>query len=226
MNIEICANSIQSATNACLPGVTRIELCSHLDVGGLTPSYQDIDYCVHQLHIRTHVLIRPREGGFVYSTDEIELMYKQVEQCRSLGAHAIVVGFLTDKGAVDTALTRRFVELAQPMEVTFHRAFDELKQNPLEALEDIIGCGCDRILTSGLQPTAELGMETIHELVEHAAGRISIMPGGGITPTNVARIVDATGVNEVHGSCKTTLPDGTVQTDPKIVKQLINALSR
>ena len=172
------------------------------------------------------MLIRPREGGFVYSTDEIELMYKQVEQCRSLGAHAIVVGFLTDKGAVDTALTRRFVELAQPMEVTFHRAFDELKQNPLEALEDIIGCGCDRILTSGLQPTAELGMETIHKLVEHAAGRISIMPGGGITPTNVARIVDATGVNEVHGSCKSTLPDGTVQTDPIIVKQLINALSR
>lgn len=226
MNIEICANSIQSASNACLPGVTRIELCSHLDVGGLTPSYHDIDYCVHQLHLRTHVLIRPREGNFVYSTDEIELMLKQVEQCRSLGAHAIVVGFLTDKGAVNTALTRKFVELAQPMEVTFHRAFDELKQNPLEALEDIIGCGCDRILTSGLQPTAELGMETIHRLVEHAAGRISIMPGGGITPTNVARIVETTGVNEVHGSCKTTLPDGTVQTDPKIVKQLINALSR
>ena len=122
--------------------------------------------------------------------------------------------------------TTCYVELAHPMEVTFHRAFDELKQNPLEALEDIIGCGCDRILTSGLQPTAELGMETIHELVEHAAGRISIMPGGGITPTNVARIVEATGVNEVHGSCKTTLTDGTVQTDPKIVNQLINALSR
>lgn len=226
IDVEICTPSRLSAVAAKEGGAKRIELCSRLEVGGLTPTDEDIEYCVQTLGLRTHVLVRPRAGNFIYTADEMAEIERTIMRCRQLGAAAVVVGFLTPDGKVDLGLTRRIVQLAAPMEVTFHRAFDELKQNPLEALEDILGCGCDRILTSGLQPTAELGMDTIHKLVEHAAGRISIMPGGGITPTNVARIVDATGVNEVHGSCKSTLPDGTVQTDPKIVKQLINALSR
>ncbi len=226
IEVEICANSRQSAANALAGGARRIELCSRLDVGGLTPSPADIDYCVRTLRLRTHVLVRPREGDFCYTPPEVDQIIQQVEQCRQLGAHAVVIGFLTPQGDIDVALTRKLVQLAAPMEVTFHRAFDEIKVDPLAALEAVIGCGCHRILTSGCCPDAEQGIPTLRQLVRQAAGRITILAGAGITPANAARIVSQTGVAEIHGSCKAVLPDGTIQTDTETVKQLIKSISQ
>ncbi len=224
MLVEICSNSRRSAEHAKAGGADRIELCSRLEVGGLTPQAEDIVYCVQQLQLRTHVLVRPREGNFTYSDAEFALICEQVEMCKRAGAHAVVVGFLTPAGRIDVAKTRHIVELAAPMEVTFHRAFDEMTEPPLEALEKVIGCGCHRILTSGGKPSAEEGIDTLRQLVQQAAGRITILAGAGVTPHNAARIVRETGVTELHGSCKHTLPDGTLETDPLTVKSLMTAL--
>ena len=128
-------------------------------------------------------------------------------------------------GRIDEAKTRHVVELAAPMEVTFHRAFDEMTEDPLEALEKVIGCGCHRILTSGCRPSAEEGIDTLRQLVQHAADRIVILAGAGVTPQNAARIARETGVTELHGSCKHTLSDGTIETDTDTVKALLKALS-
>lgn len=224
MNIEICANSIVSARNALQGGACRVELCSRLEVGGLTPQIEDVEYCVGELGLRTHVLVRPREGNFCYTPEEYRLICRQVEQCRQAGAAAVVVGFLTATGVVDEERTRQIVQQASPMEVTFHRAFDEIRQDPAEALEAVIRCGCHRILTSGCSATAEEGIPILRDLVRQAAGRILIMAGAGVTPCNAVRIVQQTGVDEIHGSCKSTLPDGTIATDTDTVKALIQSL--
>lgn len=225
MVFEVCANSLRSAENARKGGAMRIELCRRLEVGGITPCYDDIEYCTRELQLRTHVLVRPRKGDFCYTDSEYTLILDQVEMCRRAGAHAVVVGFLTPEGYIDEERTRRIVQLAAPMEVTFHRAFDEMRQAPSEALEAIIRCGCHRLLTSGCAPSAELGIDTLRALVQQATGRILIMAGAGITPRNVARIIRETTVPEIHASCKHTLPDGTAETDPEQVKQIINLLS-
>ena len=226
MIVEICANSRQSAINAVAGGAMRIELCRQLELGGTTPTEDDIRYCVHELKLRTHVLVRPRAGDFVYTDAEFEQVCREVELCRQCGAHAVVVGFLTPDGMIDEERTRHVVQLAAPMEVTFHRAFDEMCQDPLEALETIIRCGCHRLLTSGCQPNAEAGIPTIRALVQQAHGRILIMAGAGVTPGNACRIVQETGVPEIHGSCKHTLPDGTSETNPETVRQLIKSISQ
>ena len=226
MIIEICANSRQSAVNALAGGAMRIELCRQLELGGTTPTEDDIRFCVHELKLRTHVLVRPRAGDFVYTDAEFEQICREVEMCRRCGAHAVVVGFLTPNGCIDEERTHQLVRLASPMEVTFHRAFDEMRQPPIEALEAVIRCGCHRLLTSGCQPNAEEGIPILRQLVSQAAGRITILAGAGITPTNARRIVQETGVTEIHGSCKHTLPDGTIETDTQIVEQLIKSISQ
>ena len=226
MIVEICANSRQSAANAVAGGARRIELCRQLELGGTTPTEEDIRYCVHELKLRTHVLVRPRAGDFVYTDAEFEQICREVEMCRQCGAHAVVVGFLTPDGMIDEERTRHVAQLAAPMEVTFHRAFDEMRQDPLEALEAVIRCGCHRLLTSGCQPSAEEGIPILRKLVRQASGRITILAGAGVTPANAARIVHETGVTEIHGSCKHTLSDGTTETDPQIVEQLIKSISQ
>lgn len=224
MQIEICTPSRASAVAAKEGGATRIELCRDLACGGLTPSEEDIDYCVRTLGLRTHVLVRPREGDFCYSAAEVQEIEHSIERCKALGAYAVVIGFLTADGRVDVELTRRMVQLASPMEVTFHRAFDEARQDPMEALRVIASCGCTRLLTSGQHPTALEGAEVIRRLV--GATGVQILAGSGVTPSNVRELIARTGVTEVHGSCKTTLPDGTVQTDAAQVRQLIENAQR
>lgn len=232
ITVEICTPSRQSAEAAKAGGAQRVELCRDLEVGGLIPSAEDIEYCVRTLGLRTHVLVRPRPGDFCYSEAEVAEIERTVMQCKALGAHAVVVGFLTADGRVDVALTRRIAQLAAPMEVTFHRAFDEARQDPLEALQAVVDSGCTRLLTSGQAPTAPEGAAVIKRLVEHAEhltmspNHFHILAGAGITPANVRQLIEATGVGEVHGSCKTTLADGTLQTDAAQVRQLIaNTLS-
>lgn len=223
MLTEICCNSIDSAKNALQGGADRIELCKNLEIGGVTPSMEDVDYCINTLGLRTHVLIRPRGGDFCYNSEEFSQIKTDVWKCKNLGVHAVVIGFLTKDGQIDKELTKEIVTLASPMEVTFHRAFDEIAEDPIEALEDVISTGCTRILTSGCKPTAIEGIETIKKLVDKSAGRIIILAGSGVTPGNVAEIVNVTKVSEVHGSCKSVQPDGSIATDAEIVSKLVKA---
>ena len=218
--VEICCNSRESAVAAKVGGTQRIELCRDLECGGLTPADADIDYCVHTLGLRTHVLVRPRAGDFVYTSAEVEDIIATIRRCRRLGVTAVVVGFLTEVGKVDTDLTRRAVEAAEGMEVTFHRAFDEASQEPLEALHAIAACGCHRLLTSGQAPTAIDGANVIRRMV--GATDVKILAGSGVTPGNVRELIARTGVREVHGSCKATLTDGTIMTDAAQVRHLID----
>lgn len=224
LQVEICCNSFQSAVNASHGGAGRIELCGDLSVGGLTPSFDDVRRCVASLGLRTHVLLRPRPGDFCYSDAEFDLICQQVELCHKAGASAVVVGFLLPDGAIDKQRTRTIVQLATSMQVTFHRAFDECA-HPLVALEQIIDCGCHRILTSGHQPLACQGLPLLRQLVTQAAGRISILAGSGITHANARTIVTQSGVSEVHGSCKRSLPDGSIITDTSQVRLLLDSLS-
>ena len=231
IQVEICTPSVASAQAAREGGATRVELCRDLACGGITPTDEAIDYCVHTLGLRTHVLVRPRAGDFCYSAAEVDDIMRCIGRCRRLGAAAVVVGFLDSEGRVDTGLTHRAVLEAEGMEVTFHRAFDEARQDPLEALDAVVRCGCTRLLTSGQRPTALEGADTLRRLVEACSDlschgtRFSILAGSGVTPLNVRRLVALTGVTEVHGSCKTTLPDGTMQTDATQVRQLLQQCS-
>ncbi len=223
IQIEICVNSVLSAVNARTGGAQRIELCQDLGGGGTTPSAAAIDYCVRDLGLRTHVLIRPRTGDFLYSSDEVEVMLRDIAFAKKLKAHAVVVGFLTPDRQVDTELTRRAVAAAAPLEVTFHRAIDE-SADPLESLEQIIACGCHRILTSGGAPTAMEGADMLRRMKEAARGRIGIIAAAGIVPANARTIVERSGVDEVHGSCKHTIGDITC-TDAEEVRELIRQLN-
>lgn len=223
MQVEICCNSILSARNAKLGGAYRIELCQALGEGGTTPSAAAIEYCVKELNLQTRVLIRPRGGNFVYDNDEMRVILRDIELANKLGADAVVIGFLTPEGDIDTIKTRMAVEAAESMGVTFHRAFDECR-NPEEALEQIIDCGCQKLLTSGCKPTAMEGVATIKRLVDQSSGRIDIIAASGIVATNAAEIVALTGVNEIHGSFKKTV-DGISITDTKQVIQLFENLN-
>ncbi len=224
--MEICANSRRSAENAKAGGAHRIELCSRLEEGGCTPSPEDVAYCVSALQLRTHVLVRPRAGNFVYSDSEFDKICCDIGMCRRLGASAVVVGFLTPDGRIDAPRLRLAAETAAPMEVTFHRAFDEMRQPMPEALETVIACGCTRLLTSGGCASAEEGMERIRLLQKQSQGRIIIMAGAGITPDNAVRIANATGVLEIHGSCKRRLSDGTFETDTMQVQKLMGNIEK
>lgn len=224
MEIEICCGSIRSAANAKAAGAKRIELCQNLNEGGTTPSYAAIKQCVEELHLDVFVLVRPRPGDFVYNELEIKNMEEDVRICKQLGVAGIVVGFLREDGSIDTALTRRFVELAAPVPVTFHRAFDRCS-DWRKSLEEVISCGCRRILTSGCQPTAMEGKEVLKELVTLAGDRITILAGSGVRPNNVRELVTYTGVREVHGSCKVQTKGGYDETCAEEVVALLKNAS-
>lgn len=222
MQVEICCNSILSARHAKAGGAYRIELCQALGEGGTTPSAAAIEYCVKELNLQTRVLIRPRGGNFCYDKEEMHVILRDIELARQLGAHAVVVGFLTPDGDIDTKKTRQAVAAAEDMGVTFHRAFDECR-NPHDALEQIIDCGCHKLLTSGCQPTAMEGIGTLRQLVDQSRGRIGIIAASGIVPDNVLQIIESTGVSEVHGSCKKTM-EGVSVTDTDQVRKLFRAI--
>lgn len=204
MHVEICCNSILSARNAKAGGAYRIELCQALGEGGTTPSAAAIEYCVKELNLQTRVLIRPRGGNFVYDNDEMRVILRDIELAKRLGADAVVVGFLTAEGDIDSENTRRAVEAADGMGITFHRAFDECR-NPKEALEQIIDCGCHKLLTSGCKATAWEGRKMLKKLLSQAGRRIGIIGASGIRVDNVHQLVLETGLYEVHASLKHTV---------------------
>lgn len=219
IDVEICCNSIASAIAAKDGCAERIELCRDLECGGLTPSDEDIAYCVRKLGLRTHVLIRPRAGNFCYTEREQQDIIASIKRCKELGTAAVVIGFLTEDGKIDVESTRHMVQIASPMEVTFHRAFDEAQQDPIEALWCVAASRCHRLLTSGQRYSAPEGAAVIRTLVGETG--VKILAGGGVTPTNVRQLVADSGVREVHGSCKKTLYDGTIVTDAATVRQMI-----
>ena len=260
---ECCCQCLQDVEGAIRGGAGRIELCSDLAVGGVTPDkaliVEAMSACrgagavspevqsacrgavavgpqaqsacrgtgavspeaqeVLSGGVAVNVLVRPRAGDFVYSEDEAGLMMEQICTCKRLGVNGVVIGALTREGDIDLPLMRRLVDAARPLEVTFHRAFDECR-NPAVALEDVISLGCERLLTSGCAPSAEEGKELLAQLMRQAAGRIIIMPGAGIKPGNAAAIAAAVQTTEYHGSAH----GASGFTDSETVKQIRTSL--
>ena len=200
MKLEVCCADLQSVRAAIEGGAHRVELCQALELDGLTPSAEMMKSAI-DTEIPVQILIRPREGDFVYGKDEIQRMIRDIQFAKQLGANGVVIGALKPDGSIDEETTQRLVGEAEGMSITFHRAFD-VCANPEEALEQIISLGCHRLLTSGQAPTAEQGIPLLKRLVEQASGRIIIMPGAGINPQNAQRIMSETGTCEIHGSLR------------------------
>jgi len=199
MLLEICCYNLESALIAQKAGAHRIELCTDPADGGTTPAFGLIKTARKKLQIPLYPIIRARGGDFLFSEDEFEIMQNDVVLCRQSGCDGVVIGILQTNGKVDKARCRQLVELAYPMSVTFHRAFD-WTVNPFEALEDIIDIGCERILSSGQQPDAIQGAELLADLVKQADHRIIIMPGGGVRAENIADLAHQSHSTEFHSS--------------------------
>jgi|SRR6185437_742882 len=197
--LEIVADGLGSALAAQAGGADRVELCADLAEGGLTPSVGVIAAARAALALPLHVLIRPRAGDFCYPQAEIRVMQYDIEECARLGCHGVVIGALDATGDVDLAACRDLIAAAGPMSITFHRAFDAVRDRQT-ALEALVGLGCKRVLTSGAHSSAPQGATAIAAVVRQAAGRISVIAGAGIRPENVRQLVAATGVCEIHAS--------------------------
>jgi copper homeostasis protein len=213
--LEICADSVESALAAEQGGAHRIELCGSLLEGGVTPSSGLISAVRSKIGIELYVMVRPRGGDFCYGREEFETMERDVLTAKQLGAHGIVFGILRDDGSVDVRITRHFVEIARPLKTTFHRAFD-MSRDLEKSLEDVIATGADRVLTSGGEPKVEDGMSVLARLVLEAKQRIAVMAGGGITESNVHRILEATGVREIHASVRVHVPSPMRHRNEKV----------
>ena len=250
--LEVCCGNPESVDAAVLGGARRIELCADLEADGLTPPAAWIrDAKARYPSLTVHVLIRPRAGDFVYSPAEADAMAAQVEEALEAGADGIVIGALTPEGDVDAPLMERLVSLVDSynlaadlvqsdlchavndshffpgpgsrVSITFHRAFDRCRR-PFDALEQIIALGCDRLLTSGQEATAEAGAAMLRELQRRAGGRIGILPGSGVTPGNAARILATTGCTEIHASASVTR-DGKKVTDANRVAEILREIN-
>lgn len=210
ITFELCAESLQACLAAGEGGAHRIELCSALSEDGLTPSHSLIQAAVERSGLPIHVLLRPRAGDFVYSRDELALIRQDLLHARSLGASGFVAGVLRPDATVDIERTRELVELAAPLEVTFHRAFD-LTPSLDDALEDVIAAGCHRILTSGSKRDVVAGAKNLARLVERAEDRVQIAAGGGLRIENAAFVASETKAQHFHGSLRRRQPGTSFQ---------------
>lgn len=215
VNMEVCANSLESALAAQKGGAIRVELCDNLPEGGTTPSYAQIALAKKTLSIKVYPIIRPRGGDFLYSELEFNLMKTDIKTCKALNCDGVVIGILKADGSIDKERCAELIELANPMPVTFHRAFD-MSYDLETSLEAIISLGCERILTSGGESSAINGAEMIAKLIKQAAGRIIIMPGAGINADNIAKLITTTGASEFHASARHVVKSNMIYKNPRL----------
>jgi copper homeostasis protein len=220
--LEVIAFNIESCVLAQQSGAHRIELCDNSAEGGTTPSIGMIKAARAKVDIELFPIIRPRGGEFFYTVDEFDIMKEDILQCKNIGCDGVVIGLLHLDGTVDKTRTSQLVNLAYPMSVTFHRAFDRTN-DPFKALEDIIDCGCERILTSGQQPTASEGIELINALIRHADDRIIIMPGSGLRSDNISSIAKQSGAVEFHSSAR-MISDSRMNFNNPTMKELLKTV--
>jgi copper homeostasis protein len=223
MLFELCAENLESALAAQEGGADRIELCADLAVGGLTPPGGLMTEAVGALDIPVHVLIRPRAGDFVFSFGEFDAMRRQVDAVKRAGASGIATGILLPNGCVDIERTRALIDQARPMDVTFHRAFDETT-NLAQALEDVIEAGADSLLTSGGAPNVLTGAATIRVLAEQAGGRIPLIAGGGLRLETLAEVIRISGIFCVHGSLSRRNGNGAAPALVSDVREAVRLL--
>lgn len=234
MILEICANSYESAINAQIAGAHRIEICSELSVGGITPSVGLLEKISKEISIPVHVLIRPRSGNFCYSNSEFEQMKTDILLCKKLGFQGIVSGVLTKNHEIDIEKTKQLISLSKPLKFTFHRAFDVVV-NPKKAVQILQDLGVDRILTSGTKEKASDGIDLLIELKKITEKKLIILPGSGINKDNVTLFKNA-GFEEIHTSAskiitdkksiffdKTTQTVSDIETIKTILKSINNA---
>lgn len=216
MIFEVCVDSVEGALEAQAGGAQRVELCDNLVEGGTTPSLGMIQVARQKVSIGLHVIIRPRGGDFLYSESEFEVMRQDIQAAKAAGANGVVLGLLNRDGSIELPRTRALVELARPLSVTFHRAFD-LSRDAQESLESLCSLGIERVLTSGQQPSASEGAGCIAQLVRQAGDRICILAGGGITEANAAEIARKTGVREIHFSARRWIESPMQAQNPRCV---------
>ncbi|WP_338954066.1 copper homeostasis protein CutC [Fusobacterium nucleatum] len=195
---EACVESFEKALEAQNNGADRIELCENLSVGGTTPSYGTVKICLEKLNIPIFPMIRARGGNFVYSKDEIEIMKEDIKVFKDLGVKGLVLGCLTSDNKIDLELTKTLVNLAYPMEITFHKAIDEIS-NPLDYIENLVNIGIKRILTSGGKATALEGKDLINDMIKKSNGRLKIVVAGKVTKENLNELSNLISADEFHG---------------------------
>ena len=235
MILEVCIDSLESALAAQEGGAARVELCADLEHGGTTSDASVTLSVRERISIALHVMIRPRPGDFCYSRQEIDVMEREIEHAKTLGVDGVVFGLLTERGEVDIQSTRRLLELARPLSVTFHRAFDE-SADLLRALDDLKDIGVDRVLTSGGKGSILGNVDLLAHLVRRSKGRPVIMAGGGVKFENAAEIVKRSNVNEVHTLSAVLMDDASISSssrpisdtrkivDPNKVKTMVHLL--
>ncbi|XP_065225687.1 copper homeostasis protein cutC homolog [Planococcus citri] len=238
--MEVCIDNIQSAINAAASGASRIELCTALSEGGLTPSVGFLKIVKQLVHIPIFVMLRPRRGNFVYTKDELDILKQDAIELKNAGADGVVFGILKEDGTIDEQSCQDILNITRPLPATFHRAFDVLR-DPTSSLDVLINLGFSRVLTSGQKPRAEDGLDLIRQLVELSQGRIIIMPGSGVNENNIGRIME-TGVREVHASARSTVrlnfqsdtevamgssdDNELLVTDVKIVRTIVSVVNK
>lgn len=196
---EACVGSYIEGKRAEALGANRIELCDNLSQGGTTPSYGTILQCKNDMKIDINVIIRPRGGNFVYSEEELNIMKNDIKLCKKIGITGVVFGFLNEDNTLDFETTKEFVQLAKPLSITFHMAFDDI-EDKFDAIDKIASLGIDRILTKGGEVNAFKNKDSLKKLVEYAGERIIILPGGGVTKDNFLELKKYTNAKEFHGS--------------------------
>lgn len=213
--LEVCAFNVESCIIAERVGAIRAELCDNPVEGGTTPSYGTIKLAREKVSILLYPIIRPRCGNYFYSEDEFEIMKKDILLCRELGCDGISIGMQLQNGRIDMDRFKRVVEWAYPMGVTSNRVFDAAP-DPYQALEELIECGCERVLTSGQKSAAPDAVNTLTQLVQQSNGRISIMPGAGVRASNIESLID-TGAYEFHTSARKIVPDNVTHKNPEVL---------
>lgn len=209
IQIEICLNGIESAIAAQAGGANRVELCDNLMEGGTSPSLGMVEAVQDAIDIGIMAMVRPRGGDFLYSENEFEVMRRNVKLMQRANVTGVVFGMLNPNGTIDIERTRELIDLAGPLQVTFHRAFD-MTRDPFEALDALLACGVHRILTSGQAPTALEGLDLITQLQKRAGDGCIILPAVNITAENARHIAKTAGLKELHigSNVETMRPSG------------------